>query len=88
MRTIEDLLNRLRSEFLQAPGVRLTSEQVQRLCGVERTICQLVLDSLVETKFLCLQAGGAYARRIDSIERHHPEHAKAVRRADRSTNAS
>jgi transketolase len=36
------------------PGLCLTSEQVQRLCGVERTICQLVLDSLVDAKFLCL----------------------------------
>ena len=86
MRTIEDVLNRLRSEFLQAPGLRLTPEQVQRLCGVERTICQLVLDSLVETKFLCLKAGGTYARM--SVEHPHREHAKAVRRADRSPSAS
>jgi hypothetical protein len=32
MRTIEDVRNRLRSEFLEMPGLRLTSEQVQRLC--------------------------------------------------------
>jgi hypothetical protein len=40
MRTIEDVLNRLRAEFLEMPGLRLKSEQVQRLCGVERMICQ------------------------------------------------
>jgi len=51
MRSIEDVLNRLHTEFLEMPSLRLKSEQVQRLCGVERTICQLVLDSLVNTKF-------------------------------------
>ena len=47
----ERLLERIRAEYLEMPGLCLTSEQVQRLCGVERTICQLVLDSLVDAKF-------------------------------------
>jgi hypothetical protein len=34
------------------PGRRLKPEQVQRLCGIEQTICQLVLESLVDAKFL------------------------------------
>ena len=46
----ERLLERIRAEYLEMPGLCLTSEQVQRLCGVERTICQLVLDSLVDAK--------------------------------------
>ena len=62
MRTIEDALNRLRGEFLEMPGLRLKSEQVQRLCGVERTICQRVLDSLVDENFLCVKSDGHYAR--------------------------
>jgi hypothetical protein len=62
MRTIEDALIRLRAEFLEMPGLRLTSDQVQRLCGIEGTLCQRVLDSLVETRFLCLKTDGAYAR--------------------------
>jgi hypothetical protein len=65
MRTIEDVRNRLRAEFSEMPGLRLTSEQVQRLCGVERTICQLVLDSLVDAKFLCVKSDGAYIRLTD-----------------------
>jgi len=36
MRTVQDVLTRLRAEFLEMPGLRLTPEQVQRLCGVER----------------------------------------------------
>ena len=61
----ERLLERIRAEYLEMPGLCLTSEQVQRLCGVERTICQLVLDSLVDAKFLCLKSTGAYARLTD-----------------------
>ena len=46
----ERLLERIRAEYLEMPGLCLTPEQIQRLCGVERTICQLVLDSLVDAK--------------------------------------
>jgi Protein of unknown function (DUF2934) len=42
----------LRAEHLEMPGLRLKPEQVQRLWGVERTMCQRVLDSLVDAKFL------------------------------------
>ena len=59
------LLERIRAEYLEMPGLCLTSEQLQRLCGVERTLCQLVLDSLVDAKFLCLKSTGAYARLTD-----------------------
>ena len=57
MRTIEDALNRLRAEFLEMPGMHLKPEQVERLCGVERGLCQTVLDSLVDAKFLSRECG-------------------------------
>ena len=62
MRTIDDLLNRLRAEFVAMPGVRLTSEQVQRRCAIEGAMCQLLLDSLVDAKFLRVKRGGTYAQ--------------------------
>jgi hypothetical protein len=65
MRTIEDALDRLRAEFLEMPGMHLRPEQVQRLCGVERGLCQTVLDSLVNARFLCVTADGQYARVTD-----------------------
>ena len=70
MRTIEDVLNRLRAEFLEMPGLRLKSDQVQRLCGVERTICQMVLDLLVDEEFLCAKLDGHYARLTTGHHRH------------------
>jgi hypothetical protein len=54
-------LRRIRAEYLEMPGLRLTQEQVQRLCGVDRAVCKAVLDSLVEAKFLCVRADGTYA---------------------------
>jgi hypothetical protein len=72
----QEVLNRLRAEFLEMPGLRLKSEQVQRLCGVEQTICQLVLDSLVDAKFLCVKEDGAYVRLTDE-EISRPRAAKA-----------
>jgi hypothetical protein len=53
---------RIRSEFLEMPGLRLTVIQLQRLCGVERVQCQAILDGLVEDKFLCANPDGTYAR--------------------------
>ena len=78
---VQDVLNRLRAEYLEMPGLRLKPEQVQRLCGVERTMCQLALDSLLESKFLCVKSDGHYARLTDgTIHRLHP--AKADVRTD------
>ena len=35
----EQILDRLRGEFREMPGMRLTVEQVQRLCGIEPALC-------------------------------------------------
>jgi hypothetical protein len=59
------LLKRIRAEYLEMPGLRLTPEQAQRLCGVERALCRTVLDALVDEKFLCVKSDGAYARAAD-----------------------
>jgi hypothetical protein len=59
---IERIAERLRAEYLEMPGLQLRPEQVQRFCGIEQTICQVVLDALVASKFLCLRTDGRYAR--------------------------
>ena len=67
MRTLVDqqVLERIRAEYLEMPGLRLKADQVQRLCGVERELCKNVLDALVEREFLCLKLDGTYARLMD-----------------------
>jgi hypothetical protein len=76
MRPVQAVLNRLRSEYLEMPGLRLKPEQVQRLCGIDRTICQVVLDSLLESKFLCVKSDGRYARLTDGTI-HRPDPSKS-----------
>ena len=62
-------LTRIRATFLEMPGLRLTFEQAQRLCGVEGALCQMALDALVDTRFLCIRGNGLYARVTDGAER-------------------
>jgi len=59
------LLKRIRAEYLEMPGLRLTLAQAQRLCGVDRADCKAVLDALVDAQFLCRKPDGAYARASD-----------------------
>ena len=75
------LVARIRGEYLEMPGLRLTLEQAQRLCGVERTLCKTVLDALVEAKFLCVKPNGTYARAIDGRDVPRPRTARAERGA-------
>jgi hypothetical protein len=56
------VLERLRAEYLEMLGMKLRSEQVQRLCGIEQTMCKLVLDALVRANFLFLKSDGTYVR--------------------------
>ena len=58
----QQVLERIRAEYLEMPGLNLKPDQVQRLCGVERELCKNVLDALVNAKFLRLKSDGAYGR--------------------------
>ena len=71
---IGDVLSRLRAEFVEMPGLRLTPEQVQRLCGVERgALPDGCFRRLVDAKFLCVTPDGHYARLVDdTIQRPQP----------------
>ena len=56
------VLERVRAEYLEMPGMKLRIEQVQRLCGIEQTMCKLVLAALVKANFLSLKSDGTYVR--------------------------
>ena len=62
----QQALERIRAEFVEMPGMHLTCEQLERLSGVERTVCRAVLDDLVRARFLCLSANGSYCRVSDT----------------------
>jgi hypothetical protein len=65
MRTTHDIIQRVRAEYIEMPGLQLTAEQLQRLCGIERTVCALVLQSLLDERFLWRKSDGQYARLTD-----------------------
>jgi hypothetical protein len=81
------MLERIRGEYLEMPGLRLTLDQAQRLCGVERTLCKAVLDALVDAKFLRVDAHGAYARLTDG-EAERRRSAKATLGAQKAITAA
>jgi hypothetical protein len=56
------LLNRVRAEFTEMPGLRLRIEQAQRLWNLDRTSCEALLRLLVEAKFLHCGPDEAYGR--------------------------
>ena len=85
--TNEDLVSRIRAEYLEMPGMRLTIHQVQRLCGIEQTLCKAALDSLVNAKFLCTKLDGTYGRFTDG-EVSRPRRAKADLRIDKGAVAA
>ena len=60
---------RIRAEYLEMPGMRLTAAQVQRLSGVDISICAVVLEDLVRAQFLHVGPDGSYGR---SSHGHHP----------------
>ena len=42
----QEVLERIRAEYLEMPGLRLTVQKVQRLCGIERAICRSVSSAI------------------------------------------
>ena len=60
--TQEEILRRIRGEYLEMPGLRLTYVQAQRLWGLDARTCASVLDALVKDQFLCVGKDCAYGR--------------------------
>lgn len=56
------LIERVRGEFNEMPGLQLTMAQAARLWGLEVTACRHVIDVLVESAFLRWTPGGKIVR--------------------------
>ena len=56
------LVDRVRCEFLEMPGLRLTIPQAARLWGLDLPSCEAVVDVLIRCEFLQRTASGAVAR--------------------------
>jgi len=62
---MNELVGRIRSEFLEMPGLRLTVTQASRLWGLDEGSCRRVIDVLIGSSFLRWTPGGAVARADD-----------------------
>jgi hypothetical protein len=61
-RGIQEVVRRIRGEFLEMPGLRLTPEQARRLWRLDETACEAVLGALVDARFLAKTRDGAFVR--------------------------
>ena len=61
MRT-DDVLQRIQGEFVEMPGLRLTTAQAQRLWGLDRKMCEDLLTVLVKSNFLSQTRDGSFIR--------------------------
>jgi Fic family protein len=59
---LDDLLTRVRAEYVEMPGLSLTLAQAQRLWTLDQATCASVLRTLVERRFLRTTARGRYVR--------------------------
>ena len=57
------LVQRIREEFQEAPGLRLNVTQAARFWGLDLQTCEMVLAELYATGFLRRSADGIYQER-------------------------
>ncbi len=66
------ILRRIRAEFLEMPGMRLTFAQAKRLWGLDEQTCAQVLEWLLAERFLNRRVDGTYTRLTDGAIPYPP----------------
>ncbi len=61
-RAIATVLQRIRSEYREMPGLTLTEAQARRLWNLDGPTCRLVLSTLQDERFLKRTLRGTYVR--------------------------
>jgi hypothetical protein len=55
-------LTRARAEFLEMPGLKLTTAQAAKLWSLDLEVCRTVLSELVESHFLTVTRDAHFVR--------------------------
>jgi hypothetical protein len=79
----DQLLCRIRGEYLEMPGLRLTRAQAQRLWGLDEQACAVLLESLTADGFLAQREDGMYVRSGESTTGFPPTRMIKVDRTPR-----
>ena len=58
----ETVVSRVRAEFVEMPGLRLTPAQATRLWGLDWEACHAVINALIDSSFLRWTAAGKVTR--------------------------
>jgi hypothetical protein len=58
-----DTLRRIRAEYWEMPGLKLTPAQAQRLWGLDRDACETLMTDLAGAGFLIRTRDGAFVWR-------------------------
>jgi hypothetical protein len=57
-----DAVQRIRAEYLEMPGLKLTRHQAARLWAIEESLCDAVFATLVHDRFLICTRSAAFVR--------------------------
>jgi hypothetical protein len=60
---VPTLIERVRAEYLEMPGLSLTGPQARRFWGIDQQQCEAILGALTEARFLTRTRDGAFIRR-------------------------
>ena len=60
--SVAEWMNRVRAEYLEMPGLSLTTWQMRRLWLIHARTCDAVVNALVASGFLHRRANQTYAR--------------------------
>jgi hypothetical protein len=66
---IIDVLDRIRGEFQELPGLRLTHVEARRLWELDPLLCGALLEALVDAQILAKTADGAFVRLQKGVKR-------------------
>ena len=58
----EEIVHRIRGEYLEMPGLSLTRQQAQRLWSLDEATCTRILEFFVGTGFLRRSDALSYSR--------------------------
>ena len=62
---LQSVVQHMRGEFLESPGLRLTRGQIQRLWNLDAEDCHFAVQNLVDARFLREGRDGTFVRRFD-----------------------
>jgi DNA-binding IclR family transcriptional regulator len=70
---IERALHRVRSVFLEIPGVQLSLGEIARLTELETHLCKVLLSALEDLGFLQRREHGLYELQLPDVRRGSPD---------------